>query len=223
MLNDPDEAFFNFKKAKLLWKGLSEADTRSKIIDEIFKGCLGWSESDIVREESIDGGFVDYIFSVEGGYCVDSGGETRYGISKKAYPLENIKDMIPERAGEIYRADFWDRAKCPKFPAPIALAHFDAAVNHGIRQASIFLQRSINQNLINGTIGVDGMIGAETISAVMALEKCGKLQELVDAYLKQRVDFYTELATAAKYKPYLKGWLNRLDRLKIAIKNIPEG
>jgi len=66
MLNDPDEAFFNFKKAKLQWKGLSEADTRSKMIDEIFKGCLGWSESDIIREESIDDGFVDYIFSSDG-------------------------------------------------------------------------------------------------------------------------------------------------------------
>jgi KaiC/GvpD/RAD55 family RecA-like ATPase len=66
MLNDPDEAYFNFKKAKLQWKGLSEADTRCKMIDMIFKDCLGWSESDIVREERIDGGFVDYVFSVDG-------------------------------------------------------------------------------------------------------------------------------------------------------------
>jgi KaiC/GvpD/RAD55 family RecA-like ATPase len=66
MLNEPDEALFNFRKAKLQWKGLSEADTRSKMIDEIFKGCLGWSESDIVREESVDGGFVDYIFNIDG-------------------------------------------------------------------------------------------------------------------------------------------------------------
>jgi len=66
MLNDPDEAFFNFQKARLQWKGISEADTRSKMIDLIFKDCLGWSESDIVREKSVDGGFVDYIFSIEG-------------------------------------------------------------------------------------------------------------------------------------------------------------
>jgi len=66
MLNDPDVAFFNFKKAKLYWKGLSEADTRTKMIDIIFKDCLGWSESDITREESIGGGYVDYIFSIDG-------------------------------------------------------------------------------------------------------------------------------------------------------------
>jgi len=66
MLSDSDNAFFSFKRTKLQFKGLSEADTRSKMIDEIFKNCLGWSESDIVREERIDGGFVDYVFSIDG-------------------------------------------------------------------------------------------------------------------------------------------------------------
>lgn len=66
MLNDPDQALFEFQKLKLQWKQLSESDTRSKIIDKIFTCCLGWSESDIVREEHVHDGFVDYIFHIDG-------------------------------------------------------------------------------------------------------------------------------------------------------------
>jgi energy-coupling factor transporter ATP-binding protein EcfA2 len=40
---------------------LSESDTRTKIIDPVFK-CLGWEEEDITREECSGLGFVDYVF-----------------------------------------------------------------------------------------------------------------------------------------------------------------
>jgi GTPase SAR1 family protein len=40
----------------------NEANTRFKIIDEIFD-CLGWAKSDIVLEEAVHPGFADYIFS----------------------------------------------------------------------------------------------------------------------------------------------------------------
>lgn len=47
------------------WKGLSESDTRSKIIDPIFTECLNWEEkTDIKREEHSDSGYVDYIFKL---------------------------------------------------------------------------------------------------------------------------------------------------------------
>jgi DNA-binding MarR family transcriptional regulator len=41
---------------------LAESDTRAKMIDPIFKECLGWKEEDIRRETSVHKGFVDYIF-----------------------------------------------------------------------------------------------------------------------------------------------------------------
>ena len=65
-MNDPDKAFFNFQKLQLKWKGLTEADTRSKIIDPIFKDCLDWSESNISREEHVHKGFIDYVFKIGG-------------------------------------------------------------------------------------------------------------------------------------------------------------
>jgi len=42
---------------------ISEADTRSKILDKIFIGVLGWSESDIQREKFVQVGYYDYEIS----------------------------------------------------------------------------------------------------------------------------------------------------------------
>ena len=175
----------------------------------------------VVKMENVFQYALDFVLQAEGGYCVDTGGETNMGISKRAYPNEDIKGMTRSRAAEIYRADYWDRAKCSKFPAPIAMILFDSAVNLGIRQASIALQWAISDTLTENHIGVDGMIGPETIAAALALDKCGKTQNLADAFIKQRQDHYTELATGKTFKPYLQGWLNRLENLKKAIKNIP--
>ena len=62
-----DDALRKFKKiVSQEWGALSESDTRSKIIDPIFKECLNWQEADIVREEGITEGFIDYIFLVNG-------------------------------------------------------------------------------------------------------------------------------------------------------------
>ncbi len=43
---------------------LSESDTRSKLIDFIFKDILGWSENNIRREGHVDSGYFDYIISL---------------------------------------------------------------------------------------------------------------------------------------------------------------
>lgn len=60
---DVDEAYYHFKSIALEYSEipeLSEADTRCKIIDRIFKECLGWTENDIRREEHVHVGYIDY-------------------------------------------------------------------------------------------------------------------------------------------------------------------
>jgi len=65
MINSPDEALIRFKEIlERDWTRLSEADTRSKIIDPIFKECLNWDEEDISREPHSASGFADYIFKM---------------------------------------------------------------------------------------------------------------------------------------------------------------
>ena len=54
----------------------------------------------------------DRLIWHEGGYANDPddpGGETNWGISKRAYPNLVIKALTREQAREIYQRDFWNR------------------------------------------------------------------------------------------------------------------
>lgn len=63
-----EESLAQFKQVvSAEWPKLTEADTRSKIVDPIFTKCLNWSEENITREETINKGFVDYTFASENG------------------------------------------------------------------------------------------------------------------------------------------------------------
>ena len=85
------------------------------------------------------------VLKFEGGYVdhpSDPGGETKYGISKRSYPNEDIKNLTVQRAGEIYHRDYWVPLKCDDLTWPLNLFHFDAGVNHGVGQARKFLLRT---------------------------------------------------------------------------------
>ena len=107
---------------------------------------------------------VALILKHEGGYVHDKndpGGETNYGISKRAYPAEDIKALTPERAKALYRRDYWDAIRGPELPFPVALVVFDMAVNAGVSAAVKLLQRSVGAT-------VDGKIGPQTIAKTAA-------------------------------------------------------
>lgn len=88
---------------------------------------------------------IDFVLKWEGGYSNDPndpGGETKYGISKKSYPKEDIKNMTLERAKKIYYENYWLKAGCDKLPEPMNLVMFDTAVNMGRSRAKQFLSAS---------------------------------------------------------------------------------
>lgn len=63
---DSKAAFTQYKENinVYLAEDITEADTRSKILDELFIKILGWSENDIRREGHTKKGYFDYKFSV---------------------------------------------------------------------------------------------------------------------------------------------------------------
>ncbi|HNB44616.1 MAG TPA: glycosyl hydrolase 108 family protein [Burkholderiaceae bacterium] len=82
----------------------------------------------------------------EGGYAADSrdpGGETNYGISRRAYPGEDIAGMTLDRAAQIYRRDYWDAIHAEQMPEAIRRELFDTAVNMGTYSAVTLLQRAL--------------------------------------------------------------------------------
>lgn len=102
----------------------------------------------------------------EGGYVNhpnDPGGETRFGISKRSYPNEDIKAMTVARAKEIYRRDFWYPAGCDDVADAARFDLFDTAVNSGVKRAVRLLQRAA------GT-GDDGVLGPQTLLALRNMD-----------------------------------------------------
>lgn len=101
----------------------------------------------------------------EGGYANDrrdNGGETRYGISKKAYPGEDIKNLTLDRAKEIYRRDYWGPAGCDAVQDGAKFTVFDIAVNSGVRQCVKFLQKATGET-------ADGILGPRTLQAIQSM------------------------------------------------------
>lgn len=74
---------------------------------------------------------------LEAGYVddpQDPGGETKYGISKRRYPQEDIRNLTLERAQLLMRRDYWDCHDLDALEYGKALCVFDAAVNGGNHQ-----------------------------------------------------------------------------------------
>ncbi|WP_457321647.1 glycoside hydrolase family 108 protein [Roseateles sp. P5_E11] len=135
----------------------------------------------------------------EGGYVCDPrdpGGETRYGISKRAYPHLDIKALTLEDCKAIYKHDFWDRAQCDKLPRQFAFQALDAAVNHGIGNAVRWMQRAAK-------VADDGVVGPITIAAVTRADP----HDLVLRFNGERLRFYTKLST---FDAFGRGWVNRV-------------
>ena len=68
---------------------------------------------------------VHMVLEHEGGYVnhpSDPGGETKYGISKRAYPDVDIAELTKDDAADLYKRDYWDRIKGDDLPAGVACA-----------------------------------------------------------------------------------------------------
>lgn len=86
---------------------------------------------------------VEFVLKWEGGYSNnphDPGGETKFGISKRAYPHLEISKITKEQAIAIYQKDYWQRCGCDKLEFPLDIIVFDTAVHCGQQRALVWLQ-----------------------------------------------------------------------------------
>lgn len=119
------------------------------------------------------------LIGIEGGYVndpTDRGGETKYGISKKAFPHIDIRALTLSDAKHIYKKHYWDKLNLDNLDdAPIQKELFDTAVNMGVGIASKMLQEALNLMNRNGLnfsdLTVDGAIGPRTMEAYRRVDK----------------------------------------------------
>ena len=165
---------------------------------------------------------VSMVLDHEGGYVnhpSDPGGQTNYGISKRAYPELDIAGLTEEDAKKIYKEDYWDRIKGDDLPVGVACAVMDYAVNSGISRSSKALQSAC------GIKQCDGVIGPHTLNAVWATVKNDnnevvKEKDLIESIITSRKDFIRDLSI---YDTFGKGWERRISETKIKALELSSG
>lgn len=142
----------------------------------------------------------DRVIGHEGGYVNDPrdpGGETKYGISKRAYPKLNIRDLTLDQAKSIYKTDYWDKCHIEELPKQVRYEMFDMAVNAGVGAAIKTAQKALK-------VTADGIWGRNTTAAAAAVFD-GELFH--KRFAGHRLYFYTELPG---WTTYGKGWTRRV-------------
>jgi len=136
----------------------------------------------------------------------DSGGETKWGISKKSHPNENIKALTYNGALRIYETQYWNVLYDYIGSDKLSFKVWDMGVVSGKRKAVKKLQRAIRAT--GTTLKVDGMFGPITLTAVNISDQ----EKLYEIYIKKYTKFYNWLVYfKPKNKRFLKGWLRRLN------------
>ena len=135
---------------------------------------------------------------------VDRGGETKYGISKRAHPTVDIRALTWAQAQRIYYDAYWIKGQCMMLSGPVGIMHFDTCVNMGVGAASKILQKALG-------VSVDGVVGPRTINAAKSMD----FAVICSAIADQRVDYYKQIVKKSPSQAkYIKGWLRRVNELR---------
>lgn len=156
--------------------------------------------------------------TVEGGYTVDNGGPTNYGITqntldafnrKYGYPQSSVKDMNQDFAKNIAKMEFFEEPGLNILPDRTAVAAFDYSINSGPYQAIKDLQRVVGTK-------PDGRMGPHTQKAIEKYIQTNGEDALLHDYTERRAILMHGLLLQdpGKYGPSIKGWANRLKNLK---------
>ncbi len=153
---------------------------------------------------------VDLVLKKEGGLAndkADKGGLTKYGISQRAYPNLNIRDLTLDDAKRIYFVDYWEPIQGDKIQSQ-ALANYalDMAVNHGVTQAIKLLQKGAK-------VPVDGVLGPITLNKINTSPA-----DTLRSTVQHRIDFYNAIVKKnPSQAKFLKGWLARATDVQIDV------
>ncbi len=155
-----------------------------------------------------EGGFVDHP--------ADPGGRTNRGVTQKTYDAWRAGQGLPKRdvkliddadVHAVYESGYWIPPRCDLLDRPLDLVHLDTAVNMGPGRAVRFLQQAVG-------CAVDGDFGPATQRAVLAC----RASDTLASYCKLRENFYRQIVSRKpEQSVFLKGWLNRLNSLRLEV------
>ncbi len=156
---------------------------------------------------------IGVVLAAEGGYVdnpADPGGATNMGITLSTLSdwrggivtKDDVKALTKREAREIYRANYWNPARCSDLPPGVDLMVFDFAVNAGVRTSVKLLQSVLG-------IKADGSVGPITLEAVNKSKSRDLIINLSDA----RATYYKSLHN---FETFGRGWLKRTNQVEAA-------
>ena len=180
-------------------------------------------EENVMRAE-IGGVFFDYVLAVtlknEGGLLEerkaakvgDPGGETYKGITAATLKRLKIKkaprELTDDEVREIYRVNYWALKGGPREIVPVspavALAVFDAGVQHSPRRAIRWLQKVVRAKQ-------DGHVGEKTRDA---LRWCGEGAAIIRFHEQRRLHLTRWVQLNVIRLPLLTGLISRVDLME---------
>lgn len=148
--------------------------------------------------------FFPRLMKYEGGYVNDPddpGGETKFGISKRAYPKLNIKELTEAVAMDIFYIDYYTPLKCSEFTdEKTAWQVFDFGVNAGMKRSAKLIQSIVNAY-------PDGKIGKKTLNLINGFHEDYPLHIY---FMSKRLMYYLNLTERnSRMRKFLKGWIFR--------------
>jgi lysozyme family protein len=167
-------------------------------------------EIQTIGSEYAQAAAITFSEEVEGGLANlkgDSGGLTKYGISSKAYPGEDITNLTLDRAKFLAKRDYWfpmrlDTVNCQA----LANTLFDFAIHAGVRTVTKKLQFVMAKHF--GFTGkIDGIAGSQTIDYLNKIigQGQGAAWRLHIKVVKARMEFYVAVAPPE----WVKGFMTR--------------
>jgi lysozyme family protein len=121
---------------------------------------------------------------------------TKYGVSAKAYPDEDIANLTLDRAKLLFKRDYWDRVSGDNLSPVVAFGLFDTAVNEGVDGSLVLAQKALG-------LGADGVLGPHTLAALQAVAPT----KFARQFSLMRVIAYSGMALWPTEK---NGWVGRV-------------
>lgn len=132
---------------------------------------------------------------------IDRGGATKYGISQRAYPNLDIRNLTEQQARDIYKRDYWDRLRGDEIDSDLIAENiFDTCVNMGVRTGSRLAQYALDID------PPDGIIGNGSLKIINAATE----ETFIPLYTIAKIARYAQICNKDRsQKKYLLGWINR--------------
>lgn len=155
----------------------------------------------------VEGGYVNH--RLDNGHCTNRGVTIGTLAAWRHEPVtcENVALLSEEEARQIYASLYWNPVRGDDLPKGVDMMVFDAAVHHGVRRSSRWLQEIVG-------CGVDGFVGNSTL---LWTRRCCTsaitLGKTIDYLVHKRMEF---MRAHEDWGEFGDGWTNRVRQVAAA-------